>query len=718
MTSPRLEQISQILIGHSHGDNRPLDYNRWFEELSDILGSEGFSLRKATYSVRDLVNCCDQQTTFITTLKTDGGDIRAIIVKLKKKRISVTIIDPHGIQRRYLTTAQLAELLGVSDKKTSLAWGVLMENRPYEKLRSTKKNKALPHKRLGALLRTETQSIRIIVLYALAIGLLSLATPLTVQSLVNSIAFSTLIQPLMVLTLLLLVGLSLAGGLRVLETIVIEFLQRRLFVRTTSDIAHRLARVTLKAAKHYDLRKLTNHFLEVAAIQKLLSSLLLEGVGLGIQMLVGLIVLSFYHPSLLIFALILIASLIFILRFIGKYAIHTAVHESKAKYEVLAWLQQMGGYARVFKTSQRSNASIKQADRLTQGYLDARREHFSRVIRQIIGLVSLQAISSAALLGLGGWLVIKGELTLGQLVASEIIVTAVVGGLAKFGKHLESYYDLNASIDKMGYLIDLPCEHQLISSAIDNDAILRTDELVIGLDKKRAIGVSNFSLAPKTVAAISSDYGSDMSLLLNTLTGDIPPLKGDLILAKKQLYQWPKHELDQYIRLLDEPIVISDTIFENIRFFDEAISEKEVCDIIHSMGASSLIQSLPDGIHTSVKNSTTVLSFDLKVVIAIAREILSPPALLLVDGFLDSVSPRLRQTILKALRTHELRVLIATHLPDIAYICDQTIILKPIIQLANQSIEEEKKERRSLEDIPPKNTTAEKLAKRKGEANE
>ena len=84
--------------------------------------------------------------------------------------------------------------------------------------------------------------------------------------------------------------------------------------------------------------------------------------------------------------------------------------------------------------------------------------HFRILMRQILFALGLQAVAATALLGLGGWLVIRGELTLGQLVAAELIVAAIVGSFAKLGKHLENFYDLLASVEKLGHLFDLPTE--------------------------------------------------------------------------------------------------------------------------------------------------------------------------------------------------------------------------------------------------------------------
>jgi len=95
---------------------------------------------------------------------------------------------------------------------------------------------------------------------------------------------------------------------------------------------------------------------------------------------------------------------------------------------------------------------------LIYGYLDARRRHFSVLMRQLLAILLPQALASTVLLAIGGWLVITGQLSLGQLVAAELIVAIVVDSFAKMAKHIESYYDLLTSVDKIGQLLDLPVE--------------------------------------------------------------------------------------------------------------------------------------------------------------------------------------------------------------------------------------------------------------------
>jgi ABC-type bacteriocin/lantibiotic exporter with double-glycine peptidase domain len=86
--------------------------------------------------------------------------------------------------------------------------------------------------------------------------------------------------------------------------------------------------------------------------------------------------------------------------------------------------------------------ALERADHLIFDYLTARASHFRILMRQIVFALGMQAVASTVLLGLGGWLVISAQLTLGQLVAAELIVAVIVGSFAKLGKHMESFYDV------------------------------------------------------------------------------------------------------------------------------------------------------------------------------------------------------------------------------------------------------------------------------------
>ncbi len=314
-----------------------------------------------------------------------------------------------------------------------------------------------PFRRLLGLLRPEIRDISIVIVYAIGVGVLSLAVPITATAVVNTTALATLTQQLLILCVVLLISLGLAALLRLLQDVVVEYLQQRIFVRVVADLAYRLPRIDIVAFDRQHGPELVNRFFDVLTVQKAGAILLLDGVAVALQIAIGLVLLAFYHWFLLAFDLILIGGL-FVLVLLGYGAIGSAIRESRAKYAVASWIEEIARHALAFKLGGGPQLARERADQLARQYLLARQSHFRIVLRQVSFALLLQVLASTALLGLGGYLVIEGQLTLGQLVAGEIVVSLVVASFTKLGKYLESYYDLLAAMEKLGHLTDLPLE--------------------------------------------------------------------------------------------------------------------------------------------------------------------------------------------------------------------------------------------------------------------
>ncbi|MGE0756674.1 MAG: ABC transporter transmembrane domain-containing protein, partial [Pirellulaceae bacterium] len=317
-----------------------------------------------------------------------------------------------------------------------------------------------PLTRLATFLRPEARDVCIVAVFSVAVGVLSLATPLAVEALVNTVSFGRLLQPLFVLCLLLLAFLGFAAALRTLQAYVAELIQRRLFVRIVGDLAYRLPRVERSAFDDIHAPELLNRFFDVMTVQKSAALLVLDGMTIVLQVLIGMTVLAFYHPALLGFDVLLLVGTLFAVLVLGRGAVRTAIEESKSKYAVAAWLEELAQFSNTFKGAGGTRHAFETADALAANYVSARRAHFRVLMRQIVFALGMQAVCGSVLLALGGWLVIRAQITLGQLVAAELIVAVIVGSIAKFGKHMESFYDLLAAVDKIGHLLDLPIERQ------------------------------------------------------------------------------------------------------------------------------------------------------------------------------------------------------------------------------------------------------------------
>ena len=98
------------------------------------------------------------------------------------------------------------------------------------------------------------------------------------------------------------------------------------------------------------------------------------------------------------------------------------------------------------------------ADGFTRRYLRERQAHFRILFHQVLGLLGVEVAAAVVLLGWGGYLVLEGQLSVGQLVASQLILTATPRSRGQVRKQLETAYDCLTAIDKVGHLVDLKVE--------------------------------------------------------------------------------------------------------------------------------------------------------------------------------------------------------------------------------------------------------------------
>jgi len=371
---------------------------------------------------------------------------------------------------------------------------------------------------LTQLLRRHSSMLASVLIYAIGVGVLALVTPIAVQALVSTVAFGTLLQPLVVLALMLFGGLALRGVLKVLQAWIVEALQRRLFIDFVELFAARLPRVSPTLLRERHGPELANRFFDVYTLQKATASLLIGGLDAVLTALVGMIVLAFYHPLLLALDILLVVALVGWVWVLGRGGVASAINESQAKYAVADALEQCVDHPITMRSRSGRHAIERLLDDRAADFLRARARHFSVVLRQLIGAVALQAFASAGLLGIGGWLVIERQLTLGQLVASELIVTGVVATFAALGKHAEVFYDMLAALDELDILASLEVEDPAGESP-DRDTGPATCEL-IGLSlRSQPAAKLNACLGAGTRVRVVGGNDSEREGLLRSLYG-------------------------------------------------------------------------------------------------------------------------------------------------------------------------------------------------------
>lgn len=526
--------------------------------------------------------------------------------------------------------------------------------------------------RVVRLLHGESRDIAVIVLYALAVGLCSLAIPVGVQSVVNSVTFGVVLQPLVVITCLVGGVLLFSGILRILQLVVVEVLQRRLITRLSLSLAERIPHVAFEQFRSQYGPEYVLRFLETFSAQKNVSALLLDGVALFFQVTVGLVLVSFYHPFFLAFALVLTLCLGLLVMPLGAGAIRTSIKTSDAKYDVATWLQDLARVPILFKSNRGDAFALERADQLVGSYLRWRSRHFRVLLRQIIGSVSIQVLANTLLLGLGGWLVIKQQLTLGQLVAAELIIGVILTGVTKLGRYLDKFYELCASVAKLDALFDVPYEKDSGSffSPSGEPASLRISNLVVshGNNIDPILNGLSLQINAGEKVAICGLNGTGKSTLADCIYRITSPKSGRIEIDNHDVREVHPLELRSEIALIRGIDLFHGTLEENLTLSSKGLPSGKVREALQMVGLLEDIYALPDGLQTVLQGQAEPLSRGQAARLVIARAILMEPRLLILDGILDGIDESTVLGLLKELTGPRApwSVLVLTHEENVA----------------------------------------------------
>jgi ABC-type bacteriocin/lantibiotic exporter with double-glycine peptidase domain len=617
-----------------------------------------------------------------------------LITAIRGRRVRLAAMDAQAADQ-WVPLRKLPERLGVPDTASPLRWVIgqaaqacSVAHDPI--LAASSPQPLSPLQRLLLIVRPERSDLWVIFVFSVLVGVLTLAVPIAVEALVNTVAFGRYLQPVIILALLLFAFLAFAAAVRGLLAFIVEILQRRLFIRVVEDFAYRIPRVNHASFDSVHGPELANRFFDVVTLQKSTAGLLLDGLAIVIQTVVGMIVLAFYHPFLLGYDILLLFLIVVTVFGLGRGAVRTAVKESKAKFAIGAWVEELARHPTAFKLHAGMQFALEKADQLALNWLSARRTHFRIVLRQILFALGLQAIAATVLLGLGGWLVIQTQLTLGQLVAAELIVMFIVGSFAKLGKHMESFYDLLAAVDKLGRIFDLPMERhdKLFYLQDSTPARVQVHGLTYKYDVEPILRNLSFQLAPGERVALAGPPACGKSTLIELLAGMRHPNAGHCEIDGIDIRELRPDSLREHLAVARTVEIFEGTIDENVHLHRPHISTRDVRDALSAVGLLDELLQLPEGLNANLCTYGAPLSSSQAQRLMIARAIVGRPRLLMIDETLDALSGPILRNILGHLMGDDVpwTLLVNSSRTQVLEACDRVIELPGRVPVLREQI--------------------------------
>ncbi len=497
------------------------------------------------------------------------------------------------------------------------------------------KNVLTAWQRLLGLLKLDKRDVLQTFYYAIFAGLVNLSLPLGIQAIINLIQSAEISTSWVVLVVLVTGGVAFGGLLQLMQIRIIENVQQKIFTRASFEFTYRFPKIKMSELHNYYPPELANRFFDTLNVQKGLAKILLDFPAAVLQIVFGLILLSFYHPFFIVYGILLVLLIYVVFKFTAQKGMDTSLEESKQKYKVAHWIQEVARSLVSFKLSGRTSLALDKNDALVLDYLEARESHFRILVIQFIQMIGFKVLVTAGLLLIGGLLVLNQEMNIGQFVAAEIIILLVISSVEKLTRSLETFYDLFTSLEKLGQVVDKDLEEQNGEKPLkeEDEFYVELDRVSFGASKigRNILDDVSLKIAPKTRLLVLGANGSGKSTLLRLIAGLIQPDDGNIYVNNVSLKGInPNHYRSFLGQSLTEEKPFEGTILDNITFGDKSISEKEVQWAINNTGLLQYVREQPKGINTMVYPEGQQMPFTVSKKIVLARSIIRKPKLLLL----------------------------------------------------------------------------------------
>lgn len=543
-------------------------------------------------------------------------------------------------------------------------------------------NSITPFRRFLRLLLEDRRELFGVTLYALLNSLLLLAVPLVAQGLVNVTAAGLAFQPLLVLAVALMFGLLFAGCLTCLRFWLAEFVMQRIFCRVAMRVADALPVVKSRHLLKSGGPELMNRFFDVVNIQKSWFKLVYDGPGSILEIVIGLALLSVYGMELFLTGTIVVVTGAVIVALSGLGGLRSSLEESEQKYRVAEWLEEMVRCQDSLRLNCRPDFWTEEADQRVVAYLTERRDHFRVLLRQVSLHYFLSAVGLAGMLGLGGYLVLSGRLSLGQLVAAELVVWSLFKAAEKLLRTCEAYFDLLTGLHKVGYITDLPEERPgVVAFSCDRPSVeVQVSDLSYSYSRSQAplLHDISFTLKPGERVAVLGGTGAGKSTLMRLLAGYLQPHQGQVELDLVDLREMSPESKNRTIGYLSERNeLFAGSILDNVATGRECDLRQTRELLLKTGGRGALKRSVGGELDSLTSGGSTLSAGEAKSVL-LSRTLLGRPRLLLLDDSLAQLSEDSIEKLLDSTFRAEDRptVVCSAPLPQIVAECDRILLLQ------------------------------------------
>ena len=668
-------------------NNRTYTWEEFDEFKRDLLeAATKIRLLLLEYQLEpgNFINFCKEEENYLLAFKQSDNLLEPILIHpAKRKRIQTRFSEKGTIEEPFDENQKL-----LIDNQGEIHFFLLLPNQSLVSDYGLDENitgkKLSPVNRLFRLLHAERKEINYIFFYAFIAGLISLVLPLGIQTTVELISGGVFFSSVYVLIAIIILGVLLGGGIQIFQITLVEHLQRKIFAKASLEFAFRIPRLRAEAIIGNHAPELVNRFFDIMTIQKGLPKLLIDLSAGVIQILFGLLLLSLYHPFFVFFSIGLLSILVIIFYITGAKGLNTSIEESKYKYKVAHWLEELARAINSFKLAGSTDLPIKKTDYNVNNYLKFRSQHFKVLITQFSFILFFKAAVTGGLLVVGTYLVVDRQITLGQFVASEVIIILLLNSVEKIIMYMDVLYDLLTAVDKVANVTDVPLEKigglDMTKDTRNQGHSIRTKDLKYKYpDSSDYIlkGV-NLDIKPGEHICISGPGGSGKTTLTNIISGIYADFEGIVTINNYSIRDLDlTHLRDKIGKNISQEDIFDGTILENITVGKPMESVQDAIDALEQVGLADEINRLPQGLNTRLNSGGKNWSNTNIHKLILARCLAKKPKLIILNDFFTGLKRQSKLDLTQCLvdRKNHWTLLAVSNDPLIMAACDRVIVM-------------------------------------------
>ncbi len=305
---------------------------------------------------------------------------------------------------------------------------------------------------------------------------------------------------------------------------------------------------------------------------------------------------------------------------------------------------------------------------------------------------TIQTFTSTGLMWFGAWQVIQGELSVGQLVAFNMLVGNVLGPFQRFSQLWNQFQEIVISTERLNDVLEAEPEEDLQNKprkSLDRlNGHIRFDNVTFRYNAESKVNILeniSFEIKPEQMVALVGRSGSGKTTLSKLILGLYPPTDGKVLIDSQDINGIALQSLRSQVGVVDQDtFLFGGTIRENIAIAHPEATLDEIIQAAQLAGADEFIRKLPLGYETQIGEAGGLLSGGQRQRLAIARALMGNPRLLLFDeatSHLDTESERIIQDNLRTILKGRTSVIIAHRLStvrnaDLIMVMDKGVLVE------------------------------------------